>query len=126
MDLNIVEKNAVKIAELVSNKIEIINVRDSLDLMGNADYLGARSAIIYEKNITPEFFDLKTKIAGNILQKYTNYNFKLAIIGNFQKYESKALNAFVTECNRGNCIFFVKDKDSALNKIAKNSHGMSS
>jgi hypothetical protein len=84
-----------------------------------ADYLGARSVIVHEKNITPEFFDLKTKIAGEILQKYANYHFKLAIIGEFSKYESNALNAFVIECNRGNNIFFVEDADAAFNKIVQ-------
>ncbi|WP_449401649.1 DUF4180 domain-containing protein [Chryseobacterium wanjuense] len=51
--------------------------------------------IIHEKNITPEFFDLKTKIAGDILQKFSNYRVKLAIVGDFSKYESKSIKDFI-------------------------------
>ena len=37
--------------------------------------------IIHEKNITPEFFDLKNRMAGEILQKFSNYRIRLAIVG---------------------------------------------
>ena len=119
MNLELIEENGATIAELVSNYIEINTVQDSVDLLGNASYLGASSVIVYEKNLTPAFFDLKTKIAGEILQKFANYQFKLAIVGEFEKYQSNALNAFVIECNRGNHIYFVEDRKTALKKLSK-------
>jgi len=42
----------------------------------------------------------------------------LAIIGDFEKFSSKALNAFIVECNRGNEIFFVSDIKTAIKKLA--------
>lgn len=36
--------------------------------------------VIDEKNLTPDFFDLKTGLAGQVLQKFVNYRTKLAII----------------------------------------------
>ncbi len=60
------------------------------------------------------FYDLKTQIAGEILQKYANYRVKLAIVGDFEKYTSNSLKAFILECNRGNQIFFCSDLDIAL------------
>jgi hypothetical protein len=119
MNLEIIRENDTAVAELISDRIEIRTVQDSLDLMGNADYLGARGVIVREENIMPKFFDLKTKLAGEILQKYANYHFKLAIVGEFTKYKSNALNAFVIECNRGNHIFFVESKAMALKKITQ-------
>jgi hypothetical protein len=65
----------------------LTNIQDSLDLMGNADYLGAKSAVIYNNNNIPDFFKIKTKLVGKFLQKYVNYNFKLAIVGGFDKYK---------------------------------------
>lgn len=119
MKLEILKENEIEIAELVSEEIEIKHLQDALDLMGNADYLGARSVIVHEKNFAPKFFDMKTKLAGEILQKYATYHFKLAIIGDFAKFQSNALNAFVIECNRRNHIFFVADKKTALAKISE-------
>jgi len=36
--------------------------------------------VIDEKDLTPDFFDLKTGLAGEVLQKFVNYRTKLAII----------------------------------------------
>ncbi len=72
---------------------------------------------MYEKNIDPEFFDLRSGIAGEILQKYVNYQYHLAIVGDFSDYYNKALQAFIIQYNRGRHIRFVQDRDSALEKL---------
>ncbi len=113
MNFNFHEFNNVRIAEVISDEIVLNNVQDSLDLMANADYQGARKIILHEKNINPEFFKLSTGLAGEILQKYVNYKMKLAIVGDFSKYQSKSFNAFLIECNRGNQFFFVDSVDKA-------------
>lgn len=119
MDLEVKDFENTIIAQ-VSQETVINTVQDATDLMGNADYQGARSIILDEKNLNAQFFDLKTGIAGEILQKYSNYHMRLAIIGEFDKYNSNALNAFIVECNRGNSIFFVPDFGSAV-KMLKSS-----
>uniref|UniRef100_UPI0024E1BC26 DUF4180 domain-containing protein n=1 Tax=Chryseobacterium sp. TaxID=1871047 RepID=UPI0024E1BC26 len=63
--------NNIKIAEVISDDMLIQSSQDGLDLMGNIYYQGFDKIVLYEKNITPEFFDLKTKIAGEILQKFS-------------------------------------------------------
>lgn len=70
--------NDIKIAEVIADEILIQSAQDGLDLMGNIYYQGFDKVILYEKNITPDFFDLKTKIAGEILQKFSNYRIGLA------------------------------------------------
>lgn len=119
MNINIIEHDGTQIAELDSEDIVISSFQDGLDLMGNAYYQGIHSIIAYENQFSSDFFDLKTRVAGDILQKYATYNIKLAIIGEFEKFESNALNAFILECNRGNSIFFVKDRDDALGMLIK-------
>ena len=118
MNLNIITQNKVTLAELISDKIEISTLQDSLDLIGNAHYLGASGAVICEGQLSPDFFDLKTRLAGEILQKFANYHFRLSIVGDFSKYESNALNAFIIECNRGSHISFVDNRELALVTIS--------
>lgn len=65
--------NNTKIAEVNSKDNIINNVGDGLDLLGNLHFQGFDKVIIHEINITPEFFDLKTGIAGEVLQKFSNY-----------------------------------------------------
>jgi hypothetical protein len=104
----------IKIAEVTSDNIIIQSAEDGLDLMGNIYYQGFDKVIVYEKNITPDFFDLKTKIAGEILQKFSNYRIGLTIIGDFSKYESKSMKDFIFESNKTRHVNFVKTLEEAL------------
>lgn len=113
------EINSIKIAEIISDDIIIRSAQDELDLMGNIYYQGFDKVILHEKNITPEFFDLKTKIAGEILQKFSNYRIGLAIVGDFSKYESKSMRDFIFESNKTNHINFVQALEDALANFSK-------
>ncbi|BAP32040.1 uncharacterized protein CHSO_3003 [Chryseobacterium sp. StRB126] len=104
----------IKIAEVSSDQIIIQSAEDGLDLMGNIYYQGFDKVIVYEKNITPDFFDLKTKIAGEILQKFSNYRIGLTIVGDFSKYESKSMKDFILESNKTGHVNFVETLDKAL------------
>ncbi|WP_261512483.1 DUF4180 domain-containing protein [Chryseobacterium paludis] len=111
--------NNTKIAEIVTDELIIQSAQDSLDLLGNIYYQGFDRLIIYEKNMTPDFFDLKTKIAGDILQKFSNYRMPLAIIGDFKKYESKSIKDFIFESNKTRHINFVAVLEEALENFSK-------
>lgn len=115
MDITIDQQGNSKVAIIESNDIVISEVQDALDLMASVNYLNEAYKLIIDKsNITEEFFDLKTRLAGEILQKYVNYQVKLAIIGDFDGYSSKSLKDFIYECNNGKHVFFVKTKEEAL------------
>jgi hypothetical protein len=79
-----------------------------INLIGNLVYQGYKKVMIIEENIIPSFFDLKTQLAGNILQKFVQYNLKLVIIGDFNKYNSKSLHEFINESNKSDSINFKK------------------
>ncbi|HUM88253.1 MAG TPA: DUF4180 domain-containing protein [Prolixibacteraceae bacterium] len=114
MEIQVHTLNDVQIAE-VSSELTIINqVEDGLDLMGSLYYQGFDRIVIYEKDITPDFFDLKTGIAGEILQKFSTYRIRLSIVGDFTKYKSKSLNDFIAESNKMRHINFVCSCDEAI------------
>jgi hypothetical protein len=119
MDITIHKTAAGKIAEIISDEIIIKDTDDALDLMAESRYLDAGKMIIYENQITPSFFELKTGLAGDILQKFSNYRMKLALIGSFSKYKSKSLQDFIRECNNGNRIFFPENLDDAIEKLGR-------
>ena len=103
-----------KIAEIISDNIVLQTVEDAVDLIGNMSYQGFDKLIIHEENVISDFFELKNKIAGNILQKFSQYSMPLAIIGDFEKYESKSLNDFIFESNKGSQINFVTTIEDGL------------
>lgn len=107
----------VLIAELCDEKIIISTTQDALDLFGELIPTDCNRIIIAERHFHPDFFILSTGVAGDILQKFSNYSLKLAIVGDFTKYKSKSLQDFIRESNKGNRIFFLQNIDDALNKL---------
>ncbi|WP_149913728.1 DUF4180 domain-containing protein [Sphingobacterium cavernae] len=104
--------NNNEVAEIIADEVIIHNLEDALDLIGNVYYQRFDTLILHEKNITPKFFDLKTKLAGEVLQKFTQYQLALVIIGDFGKYQSKSLNDFIYESNMSKQVNFVKTLDN--------------
>jgi hypothetical protein len=107
------------IAEVTDERFIISQTQDALDLMGDSGSNNCNRIIIREKNLHPDFFRLQTGLAGEILQKFSNYNIKLAIIGDFSEYKSKSLQSFICESNKGNRIFFVDSLDEALRILTR-------
>lgn len=118
-EMNIVyyEERQQKAAEITSDNILIKTLQDALDLMVEPGLMNVKNLILHKENIDPTFFDLKTGLAGEILQKFVNYQIRLAIVGDFTNISSESLKAFILECNRGNQIFFVEDVDAAKQKL---------
>jgi len=118
MEIEIHNINDTKIAEVTSEIKVITKAEDGLDLLGNLYYQGFDKIVIHEKNITQDFFNLKNGIAGEILQKFSNYRVRLAIIGEFSKYKSKSLDDFIYESNKSKQINFVNSKSEAIKVLS--------
>ncbi|MFD2603785.1 DUF4180 domain-containing protein [Flavobacterium suzhouense] len=106
-----------KIAVIQSQDIIFDNAEDAAELLMNCLYQDSDSIILYDYNLPHAFFDLKTKLAGDILQKFSTYNGRLAIIGDFSKYDSQSLKDFIYESNKQGRINFVttmEDGQAAL------------
>jgi hypothetical protein len=107
-----------KIAELISQEIVIKDVEDAIDLLGNVYYQGFDNIIIHEKNLTAEFFNLGNGIAGEVLQKFSNYRIRLAIVGDFSKFTKKSIKSFIFESNNARKINFVCSLAEAINILS--------
>ena len=118
MNIEIHNINGTAIAEVISEKCVINEVQDALDLMADCGYQGASKIIVYENNILQDFFNLSTGIAGEILQKFSNYRAQLAIVGEFSKYSSKSLRDFIYESNKTRRIIFVSTVEDALSGLS--------
>ena len=107
----------IKAGEILPGSDLISGPDDILDLMAEVRYNGGDRMIIHSKSLHADFFELKTKVAGEILQKFSNYRMKLAIIGDFSEFKSKSLRDFIRESNQTGIIFFVETIDEALLKL---------
>lgn len=108
-----------KAAIVLSDSPVIVDVDSALDLLMSAKYEADTKYIIIDKKLIAEdFFILSSGLAGEILQKYINYDWKIAIYGDFSHYTSKPLKDFIYESNKGKDVFFVATKKEAVQKLA--------
>ncbi|MHC1682636.1 MAG: DUF4180 domain-containing protein [Clostridiaceae bacterium] len=119
MKITKIKNNDVEIAIVNSNEILITDVQSALDLIATVSYETRCDYMILNKSaVCEEFFNLRTRLAGEILQKFINYNMKIAIVGDFSVYTSKSLKDFIYESNKGNAIFFMSNEEKAIEKLS--------
>jgi hypothetical protein len=73
--------------------------------------------VIAKENLTEQFFELKTGIAGEILQKFSDYRKRLVIPGDYSNIESKSLRDLIYESNKNGKVVFCKDIDQAASLL---------
>ncbi|WP_274654712.1 DUF4180 domain-containing protein [Paenibacillus humicola] len=118
MKITVDQQGQSKVAIVESADLIIRDAQDALDFMASLSYNhDCHKIIINESNVTKNFFELRTGLAGDVLQKYANYNVKLAIVGDFDAYNSKSLKDFIYECNNGKQVFFLSDRQDALRAL---------
>ncbi|UQZ35957.1 DUF4180 domain-containing protein [Paenibacillus sp. PK3_47] len=120
MNISKLEVNGVSVAVVNSSETVIIDVQSALDFMATVRYETGCDRIVMDKSLLSEsFFDLKTRLAGEILQKFVNYYVKAAVVGDFSVYSNKSLKDFIYECNNGKDFFFLSDEQQALDKLSR-------
>ncbi len=118
MNIRTRELNGITVAIVQSTQKLIADAQSALDLMMSVQYETNCSRIAINKEaVSEDFFILSTGLAGQVLQKFVNYQVKLAVFGDFSRYTSKPLKDFIFESNRGRDVFFVPDEDAAVEKL---------
>lgn len=118
MKITTIKQKDIEIAIVSSSELIITDVQSALDFIATVSFEAGCNRIVLNKSaICEEFFQLKTKLAGEILQKFINYHVKIAIVGDFSVYSSKSLKDFIYECNKGKDIFFVSNEEEAVEKL---------
>jgi Domain of unknown function (DUF4180) len=108
------KSDGMKVAEILPGREKISDPEEILALMVEAGYNGCDKLILHRENLSDDFFDLKTGVAGEILQKFSNYRMRLAILGDFSGIKSKSLGDFIRESNNRGIITFVGSISEAL------------
>ncbi len=118
MNIEHLTDNGTDIAVISSDRKIIVDVQSALDMAMTVKYETNTTKIVIDKNlICDDFFILSTGIAGEILQKFINYQVKLAVYGDYSHYTSKPLKDFIYESNQGKDFFFVSTKEDAIQKL---------
>jgi hypothetical protein len=97
----------------------ICGEREVLDLIGNASYQGAEWVVVPAERFDEAFFQLRTRVAGDIIQKFVQYRVGLVVLGDISRHTaaSTALRDFVREANRGRQTWFLSDTDELRERL---------
>ncbi|CDQ41157.1 MULTISPECIES: DUF4180 domain-containing protein [Virgibacillus] len=119
MNIKKTEANGHIIVIANADSILLTDEQRALDvIMTISSETGGSRIALNKEAISEDFFKLRTRLAGAILQKVATYHIKFAIIGDFSSHTSKSLKDFIYECNKGNNVFFVSSEQEAIDKLS--------
>jgi hypothetical protein len=118
MEIVLHEHEGMLIAEIISSEVVITAAQDILTLAYKKSMQGVRHIIFQREHLHPDFFTLRTGLAGDILQKCVMYHVHVAIVGDFSTITSQSFQDLIIESNRGRDIFFVPDVDTAKKMLS--------
>jgi len=103
------ELHGVRVLECIADGTKLQTYNDAVDLIGKTFENRATLIVIPVECLNDEFFQLRTRIAGELIQKFVQYGRRLAIVGDISRHlaESSALRALVNESNRGKDVWFL-------------------
>jgi DNA-binding PadR family transcriptional regulator len=119
MNYQIIEIESKKYIELISATEPLSTENDALDLIALCWEHEINAIMIHYAALSGDFFKLRTKVAGNIIQKFINYSIKAAAIIPQETIEKGRFKEMALETNKGNHFRLYKSKEEAENWLLK-------
>lgn len=117
LEINTHKKDKNLIAEIINDEVVLPDIESGSDVIGQLYFDGFDGVIIYQEQLSPAFFDLSTKFAGELLQKFSNFRLKLVIVLRQDVQAGASLKSFINESNRYGQIRFVDSLENALHNF---------
>jgi uncharacterized protein DUF4180 len=94
--------------------------QDAVDLIGAAFGDEVTVVVVPADRVAPDFYVLSTRVAGEVLHKFTMYGIRLVVLGDITGHlaASESFRAFVHEANRGRNVWFVPGEAELAAKLA--------
>ena len=113
MPTDVYELHGQRILDLPTEGPLLRTGQDANDLIGEAKSAEASLVVVPITRLDPAFFELRTGIAGEMVQKFVTYQVAVAIVGDTSplESESKSLHDFIRESNQRGSVWFLADKE---------------
>lgn len=94
---------------------------DALALVADTYDGDVETIVVPVGRLDPEFFRLRSGIAGEFVQKLVNYRKRLVVLGDITEHvsASSALHDFVVESDRGDHLWFAADLDALDSRLGR-------
>ena len=112
--IKILKENDSIFAECDHTTKLVSSEQDAVDLIGFCGYHQTNNLLLYTDNVDESFFDLKSQLAGKVLQKCMNYYMRVAMVLSLDIKDNKRFSEMVLETNKGNHFRIFKTRDEAI------------
>jgi PadR family transcriptional regulator AphA len=119
MNYQIREIENKKYIKLISSTEPLSTENDALDLISLCWEHDTTALMIHYAALSEDFFKLKTKVAGNIIQKFINYGIKAAAIIPQETIEKGRFKEMAMEMNTGNHFRLYESNEEAEKWLLK-------
>ncbi|WP_312880623.1 DUF4180 domain-containing protein [Actinokineospora xionganensis] len=113
--------NDVSLAVFAADGPALARDQDATDLIGQLWGQDVDMIVIPTTRLADDFFALRTRVAGEIAQKFANYRLRVAVLGDIAEHvaRSEAMASFVHESNRGTQLWFVPTLDELTGRLSR-------
>ncbi|GMX64917.1 DUF4180 domain-containing protein [Paenibacillus elgii] len=123
MNYQIREIESKKYIELISTTEPLSTENDALDLIALCWEHETNAIMIHYAALSEDFFKLKTKVAGDIIQKFINYGIKVAAIIPQETIQNGRFKEMAMETNKGHHFRMYESKEEAEEWLLKKREG---
>ena len=117
MDFRIINKDGSSYLELTDPGFKINDKQNTIDLTTICRKNNTSKILVSAENLTNDFYDLSTRLAGNILQKFSNYRMIFAAVVPAHRVKGR-FGEMALEMNRGRQFHISTEKQDAENWLA--------
>lgn len=97
----------------------ILNERDAVELVGMCGENNTNRMLLYAADLSPDFFDLSTRLAGDILLKFSTYRIRVALVAGPELTNRGKFLDFMVETNRGRDFRIFSERQPALDWLSR-------
>ena len=125
---NSVYRRSMRIEEIDGTRVLFIDEdgpliasnEEASDLIASAWSAHVGLLVVPVDRLDPRFFQPESLFAGDVLQKAATYELTIAILGDISGFTAThpALHDFVTESNRGEHVWFVRNELAVEERLA--------
>ncbi len=119
MSLQKIIVNGVAIVEGPVNQHLMVTEDDIMFVLDSCANEDSSHVLLYSENLPNEFFNLKSRQAGNMLQKLRNYNIKLAVILTDSSLLEGRFGEMVNEEKAGSDFAVFSEREPALKWLSE-------
>ncbi|MDF2988188.1 MAG: hypothetical protein K0R50_3698 [Eubacterium sp.] len=119
MNYKLIEKNNKRYIEILSSQSPLNSEQDALDLIALCWELDTHQLMLHGEVLSGDFSNLRTGIAGGMLQKFINYSIRVAAIIPTEVANAGRFREMVLETNKGNAFRVFDKKEEAESWLLK-------